>query len=77
MGHLTTSISSDGVNSSHVVVHVFFGNQVYRRLRRDLLSHFVILIGTRTHLDQYWVTLTGDSLLFQATLEASFPSLSA
>ena len=55
MGHLTTSIFSDGVNSSHVVVHVFFGNQVYRRLRRDLLSHFVILIGTRTHLDQYCV----------------------
>lgn len=36
---------SDNLNRSHMILHVIFGKQVYREMRRDLLTNIISLAG--------------------------------
>lgn len=63
---------SNGINGSHVVVHIFMGSQVFRRLRRDLLSHYVILIGKMIRINLRFADLLDIPLLNAANFGGVF-----
>lgn len=50
-------LSSDDLNRTHMVLHIIFGKQVFRQMRRDLLTNIVSLAGecfnTGTHLRRF------------------------
>lgn len=48
-------LSSEGLNSSHMVAHISFGKQVYKELRRDLLMNMINL-ACNYNVEQLCVT---------------------
>lgn len=38
---------SDGLNQTHMIVHINFGKQVFRRLEKALMTDLLALAGKR------------------------------